>query len=117
MDVKQGAEDATKRTFSHIVIGDDDCDEVIQAGVVSVPEPEPQPEPQVQPEPEFQPQPEPEPEPEASPVVPARPSKSEYQETTLEDLKGEAMPFAQKVVLVGAALLIIVALVYWFVIR
>lgn len=120
MDGKQGLEGVAARSFSHITIGQDDVDEVIQAGIVdelpSVEQPvgsvveeaiSLEPEPVLEPEPEK-----PASEPAKKPVA-----DQGYHETTLEDLKGESMPFAQKVVLFGALALIVVAVVYWFFIR
>ena len=42
------------------------------------------------------------------------PKKDAYRETTLEDLKQEPMPFAQRVVIIAAIVCIIGALIYYF---
>ena len=42
-------------------------------------------------------------------------AKSDYQETTLEDLEPTSMPLAQRIVIVAAVVCIIGALVYYFV--
>ncbi len=39
----------------------------------------------------------------------------DYRETTLEDLEGKPMPFAQKVTIIAAIVLIVVAIAYYFV--
>ena len=39
----------------------------------------------------------------------------EFQETTLQDLRGEPMPFTQKVVIIAAVVCIIGALAYYFI--
>lgn len=39
----------------------------------------------------------------------------EFQETTLQDLQGEPMPFTQKVVIIAAVVCIIGALAYYFI--
>lgn len=110
------------KAFSFITIGEDDQDEVIQAGIVepegsSVPfDDEPQTS-EVQEadgtDEEFQ---EPGgPDEVEQPVVTKveKPAKADsYQATTLEDLGSTPMPFAQKAVLILAALLIIAAVVY-----
>lgn len=121
MDVKQGSEDAPMRSFSHIVIGQDDTDEVIQAGIVDEPlAEEPQVDSLIESAPEQSPvQPEseqPREQPVAeTPVSTQAPARDDgYHETTLEDLNGSPMPFAQKAVLIAAALLVIVAVAYWF---
>ena len=41
--------------------------------------------------------------------------KSDYQETTLEDLESTSMPLAQRIVIIAAVVCIIGALVYYFV--
>ena len=48
--------------------------------------------------------------------VSAKPRKRDdgYHETTLEDLKGEKMPIAQRVVIIAAVICIIGAVVYYF---
>lgn len=103
-------------SFSHITIGEDDADEVIQAGIVETPQVD---EPEVQPQSEPQ-EPEAQSEVQPEPVVEPQPAPKDsvrddgYRETTLDDLKGSPMPFAQKAVLVAAVLLIVAAVAYWF---
>ena len=75
-------------------------------------EPEPAPESEPAPEPEPEPEPEPAPELEPEPKRVAKPEAA-YQGTTLEDLESGSMPTTQKVVIVAAIILIIVAIAYF----
>lgn len=106
--------------FTHITVSaDDDDDFVIQAGAVSpAPAPEPAPEPIVEPAPAPAPAPESEPQAPAAPApAPAKPVRKAdaYQETTLDDLKGEKMSTTQKVVLIAAALGLLAFIAWYFV--
>ncbi|MBQ9043703.1 MAG: SURF2 Surfeit locus protein 2 [Eggerthellaceae bacterium] len=111
--------------FKHITVtAADEDDVVIVAGATQeddseseesvgarfiAPVPEPEPEPAPAEEPKQQPKPKPAAK---SAAKPAR--KDDYRETTLEDLEGKPMPFAQKVTIIAAIVCIIGAVIYYF---
>ena len=121
-------------TFKHIsVVAEPEEDLVIEAGAVGEPAPqvaEPKPEPAQKPakqsEPEVaavaeQPKPEtsaaPKPKepvqkPAAQPKPKQKTQKDDYRDPTLEDLEDTPMPTVQKVVIVAAVELIVLAIVY-----
>lgn len=120
---------AESEGFKHITVtAADDEDVVIVAGTGEAtapastqPEGEASPKEAVTPEPAgepvsdaaVQPKAEPEPKPEPEPKAKAKP-KDDYRETTLEDLQGQSMPLAQRIVIVAAIICIIGAVIYYF---
>ena len=124
---------AESEGFKHIsVTAADDEDVVIMAGAGEATAPAPtQPEgeapakeavapepagepvsdaavqPKAEPEPKLEPEPKPKPKPKAKP-------KDDYHETTLEDLQGQSMPLAQRIVIIAAIICIIGAVIYYF---
>lgn len=56
---------------------------------------------------------EPKPEHKSAPKSEAK-SKGDYRETTLEDLQGQSMPLAQRIVIIAAIICIIGAVIYYF---
>ena len=118
--------------FKHITVtAAEEEDVVIMAGLqdAAVPEgdeiaPEPAPEaapepvaapetaPNPAPEPAVVPNPAPEPDPARQPQRKPAAGKGEYHETTLEDLQGQSMPLAQRIVIIAAIICIIGAVIY-----
>ncbi|MDO4182234.1 MAG: hypothetical protein Q4E12_01300 [Coriobacteriia bacterium] len=116
--------------FSHIVIGEEDEDQVIVAGCVPDQPPAEEPADQGQPAPaapaaptEVDSQPEPAPaapaasQPAAASQTPAPQKKDAYQETTLDDLKGQPMSGLQKGILVFLVLCILAFVIFQVFVR
>lgn len=115
---------AQSEGFKHITVtAADEDDVVIVAGAVEeAPEPTDVPGAAVAPESEPAAEAVPEPAPETpsaqsvpaqKPAPAAKPKKDDgYREATLEDLADHSMPLAQKITIVAAIILIIVAIAY-----
>ncbi len=122
---------ANEQGFSHIkVTSSDQADEVIYAGVSAQPKPDSPEQPEQSNEQAQSQQPAQgeeqaqggkaaQPQQQAQAAQPKQPKRQKpaddgYRETTLEDLKGTKAPLAQKLVIIAAIVLIIVAIAYYF---
>lgn len=111
---------ADDKTFSHITVSTDDEDDfVIQAGAPAAPPRTAAEEPCREQTRAHEDLAESSASDGDSPTAkkPSRAGDGDYQETTLEDLKGSSMPAAQKAVLVAALLLVAVFVAYYLFLR